>query len=71
MIWSKIGPKMPKMAKTMPHYSSFGLTKRPKKFETISGTLSFFSVVSHGITHIGPHSIKVGDKLTKCRNLQS
>ena len=39
----------------MPHYSSFGLTKRPKKFETISGTLSFFSVVSHGITQgLGP-----------------
>ena len=42
--------KMPKMAKTMSHYSSFGLTKRPKKFETILGTSSFFSVVSHGIT---------------------
>ena len=33
--------KMPKMAKTMPHYSSFGLTKRPKKFETILGTSTF------------------------------
>ena len=33
--------KMPKMAKTMPHYSSFELTKRPKKFETILGTSSF------------------------------
>ena len=41
---------MPKMAQTIPHYSSFGLTKRPKMFEMILRTLSFFSVVSHGIT---------------------
>ena len=52
VIWSKIWPKMPKMAKTMVHYSLFGLTKRPKKFEAILGTSSFFSVVSHGITPI-------------------
>ena len=40
------------MAKTILHYSSFGLTMGPKKFETILGTSSFFSVVSHGITHM-------------------
>ena len=34
---------MPKMADTMPHYSSFGLAKRPKKFEMILGTSIFLS----------------------------
>ena len=37
------------MAKNGKNYSSFGLTKRPKRFEPILRTWSFFSVVSHGI----------------------
>ena len=35
-----------KMANTMPHYFSFGLTKKPKKFEIIFGT-SIFSQWFH------------------------